>query len=154
MGPWDGAASSGFGCLYGLGAALLVMCLCRPLSPPVPMPVPMPVPHLIPTSPNPKTPLLPLPVTALHLRLSVSGVYCMPGLLRGVGPRVGTSKPTSPLRRRRHCLATPRVSDVEKYADRLLAASGPVCAGLGPFGRVSFKGSRSKDHGRGPPALG
>ena len=150
VGPWDGVASSGFRCLYGLGATPPVMYLRRPPS----LPTPVPVLRLIPTSPNPNTLLLPLPATALRLRLPVSGVHCTLGLLCGVGPRVGTSNPTSPLRRRRHYLATLRVLDVKKYADRLSAAPGPTCASLEPSGRVSSKGSQSKDHGRGPPALG
>ena len=47
----------------------------------------------------------------LRPRLSVPGVHHIRrrGLPCGVGPRVGTSKPTSPLRRRRHYLATLRV---------------------------------------------
>ena len=39
MGPWDGIVSSGFECLYGLGTALLVVCLHRGSAPPsVPIP--------------------------------------------------------------------------------------------------------------------
>ena len=80
-----------------------------------------------------------------------TSVRWLPGLLCGVGPRVGTPKPTSPLRRRRHYLATLRVSGPKKYADRLATASGPARAILGRSGRVSFKGSQSKDHsGRRP----
>jgi hypothetical protein len=85
MGSWDGIVSSGFECLYGLGTALLIVCLRRPLSPSIPMPAPIPRP--IPTPPNLKTLRLPLPATAaLYLRLSVSGVHRM----RRRGSRVGS----------------------------------------------------------------
>ena len=92
----------------------------------------------------------------LRPRLSVPGVHHIRrrGLPCGVGPRVGTSKPTSPLRRRRHYLATLRVLGTEKYADRLATSSGPARANPGRFGRVSLKGSQSKDHSGWPPALG
>jgi hypothetical protein len=154
VGSWGGIVSPGSGCLYGLGTALPIVCPRCPLSLSLPMPAPIPRP--IPTSPNPKTLLPPLPATAAIpalVRFQCT-LHTAPGLLCGVGPRVGTSKPTSPLRRRRHRLATPRVLDIKKYADRLPAAPGPFCASLGPSGRVSSKGSRSEDHGRGPPALG
>jgi hypothetical protein len=153
VGSWDGIVSSDFECLYGLGTALLVMCLHRP--PPL-LPIPTPILCLIPTSLNPKTLPLPLPATALYLRLSVSGVHCIQhrGPLCGVRPRVGTPKPTSPLQRRRHYLATLRILGPERYADRLVVASGPARMNLGRFGCVSFKGSWSKDHSRGPPTLG
>jgi hypothetical protein len=131
--------------------------------------MPLPILCLTPTSLNLKTRLLPLPVAALRLRLSIpgmrriwpcfyrpasTGVWWLLGLLCRVGPRVGTLKPTSPLRRRQHHLATLRVLGPKKYADRLAAAPGPARANLGRFGRVSFKGSQSKDHSRGPRTLG
>jgi hypothetical protein len=93
----------------------------------------------------------------LRLRLSVSGVHRTRRRRRlpcGVGPRVGTPKPTSPLRRRRHYLATLRVSGAQKYADRPAAALGPDRTDSGRFGRVSFKGSQSKDHSGWRRALG
>jgi hypothetical protein len=151
VGPWDGIASSGFGCLYGLGATPPVIYLRRPPS--LPMPVPVLRPILTSSkpknSPTASTCDCAIPALVRFRCLSHAGAPVW-----GVGPRAGTSKPTSPLRQRRHYLATLRVLDVKKYADRLSAAPGPICASLGPFGRVSFKGSRSKDHGRGPPTLG
>jgi hypothetical protein len=118
--------------------------------------MPLPVLYLTPTSLNLKTRLLPLPIAALRLRLSIPGmcriwpcshrpastsVWWLLGLLCEVRPRVRTPKLTSPLRQRRHYLAILRVLDPKKYADRLAAAPGPACANLGRFGRVSFKGS-------------
>jgi hypothetical protein len=113
-------------------------------------------------------PLAP-PATVLRPRLSVSGGPCMwlrfrpnvrwPaaytwGGLCGVGARVGTSKPTSPLGRRRRYLASAWVLDAEKYAHRPGAASHPTCPSLGRIGRVSSKQSWSNNHGWAPPALG
>lgn len=43
VGPWDGVASSGFGCLYGLGATPPVIYLRRPPSLPMPVPVLRPI---------------------------------------------------------------------------------------------------------------
>jgi hypothetical protein len=163
-GSWD-RGIVGRRCLVGPRIYLRSTCLRRPLY----LSMPPPVLCLTPTSLNLKTRLLPLPVAALRLRLSIpgvrriwpyfhrpasTGVWWLPGLLCGVGPRVGTPKPTSPLRRRRHYLATLRVLGPKKYADRLAAAPGPARANLGRFGRVSFKGSQSKDHSRGPRTLG
>jgi hypothetical protein len=138
-------------CLVGPRIYLRSTCLRRPLY----LSMPLPILCLTPTSLNLKTRLLPLPIAALRLRLSIpsvrciwpcfhrpasTGVWWLPGLLCGVGPRVRTLKPTSPLRRRRHYLATLRVLDPKKYADRLIVAPGPARANLGRFGRVSFKG--------------
>jgi hypothetical protein len=157
VGSWDNAISSGFERLCGLGADLPITRLRRPLSPPTPTPPPRPAP----TSPDLETPLPPRPATAPRLRLSVSGMHCVrrcfdrptstgarwpAGLPCGVGPRVGTSKPTSPLRRRRRYLATARVLGAKKCADRLATAPGPACADPGRSGRVSSKGSQAKDH--------
>ena len=104
-------------CFYGLGGALLIVCLCYLL----PASTPAPIPRLVPTSLNPTRFSF-----CLYLRLRYTcacpfpaGLACSPafdrrsvaipaswGGLCGVGPRVGTSKPTSPLRRRRRYLAT------------------------------------------------
>jgi hypothetical protein len=125
IGSRDGIVSSGSKCLYSLGTALPITCLRCSLS--------LPTPALI---------------------RSWHALRTAPGLLCGVGPRVGTLKPTLPLRRRRHSLATLRVLDTKRYADRPAVAPSPACANLRRFSRVFFKGSRLKDHGRGPPALG
>lgn len=123
-----------------------------------------------PNLPEPCTiPPLPLPATAPRLRSSISGgprvwpcfrptfggrLPASRGGLCGVGPRVGTSEPTSPLGRRRRYLASVWVFDAERYAHRLGAAPRPTCPNLGRIGRVSFKQSWSNNHGRAPPALG
>ena len=163
-GSWD-RGIVGWRCLVGPRIYLRSTCLRRPLH----LSMPPPVLCLTPTSLNLRTRLLPLPVAALRLRLSIpgvrriwpcfhrpasTGVWWLPGLLCGVGPRVGTLKPTSPLRRRRHCLATLRVLGPKKYADRLAAASGPARANPGRFGRVSFEGSQLKDYSKWRHALG
>jgi hypothetical protein len=122
------------------------------------------------TSPHPNPsesytiPPLPLPATAPRLRLSVSGGPCIWLRFRptfdgrlglcGVGARVGTSKPTSPLGRRRRYLAPVWVFDAKKYAHHLAAAPRPARPDPGRFGRVSFKQSWSNNHGRAPLALG
>jgi hypothetical protein len=155
----------GWRCLVGPRIYLRSTCLRRPLY----LSMPPSVLCLTLTSLNLKTCLLPLPIAVLCLRLSIPGmrriwpcfhrpastsVWWLLGLLCRVGPCVGTLKPTSPLRRRRHYLATLRVLGPKRYADRLAAALGPAHANLGRFGCVSFKGSQSKDHSRGPHTLG
>ena len=127
------------------------------------------IPRLVPTSLNPTVLSLPLPATTLHLRSSISGgprvwlcfrptfgsrLPASRGGLYGVGPRVRTSKPTSPLGRRRRYLASVWVFDAEKYAYRSGAASHPTRPNLGRISRVSFKQSWSNNHGRALPALG
>jgi hypothetical protein len=68
----------------------------------------------------------------------------------GVGPRVGTPKPTSLPRRRQRYLARGRVWGAKKYADRVGAAWHCTRTDLGRFRGVSYKGPQSKDHsGRG-----
>ena len=152
-------------CFYGLGTGALIVCLCYP----PPASVSTTIPRLVPTSLNPTVLSLPLPATTPHLRSSISGgprvwpcfrptfggrLPASRGGLCRVGPRVGTSKPTSPLGRRRRYLASVWVFDAKKYAHRLGAASHPTRPNLGCFGRVSFKQSWSNNHGRAPPALG
>jgi hypothetical protein len=75
------------------------------------------------------------------------------GGLCGVGARVGTSKPTSPLGRRRRYLAPRWVFDTEKYAHRLAAASRPARPDLGRSGRVSFQTIMVKQSWSGPASV-
>ena len=160
-----GIAVSVAECFYGLGTGALIICLCY--APPTSMSTT--IPRLVPTSLNPTILSLPLPATTPRLRSSISGgprvwpcfrptfggrLPASRGGLCGVGPRVGTSKPTSPLGRRRRYLAPARVLDAKKYAHHLVAASRPAWPDPGRSGRVSSKQSWSNNHGRAPPALG
>jgi hypothetical protein len=136
----------------------LSRCYCT-LRPPCPLhsaPTPRPTLYRIPTSLNLETAGVPL-----CLRLDPAPAHactCPLAVRPASGPRwgwcgvalpalFGTSKPTSPLRRRRRYLATARVWDAEKHADRLGAAPRPAGANLGRSGRVSFKQPRSNNHG-------
>jgi hypothetical protein len=154
-----GIAVSVAECFYGLGTGVLIICLCYLL----PGSAPAATPRLIPTSLNlirfPRaTPALvrfrrtshvaPLSTDVRRLTAHTWGGLC------GVGPRVGTSKPTSPLGRRRRYLGSVWVFDAEKYAHRLGAAPHPTCPNPGRIGRVSFKQSWLNNHGWALPALG
>jgi hypothetical protein len=122
--------------MYYTPHALCYLCRC-------------PDPHPVQTQ-SLRTLKLPVP---LYLRLSAlryARRLGPPGAGVGSGPAFGTSKPTSPLGRRRRYLASAWVFDAEKYADRLGAALRLTRASLGRSGRVSFKQPQSNNHsGRG-----
>jgi hypothetical protein len=82
------------------------------------------------------------------------GVWVCRGRCGVAVPAFRTSKPTSPLRRRRQYLTMARVWDAENYADHLGAAPCPAGADPRRFGRVSSKQPRSNNHGGRVAALG